>query len=68
MIVGMGFFSYYFGINVLTGYIGLGIFAMMLLLKDITISIGGGATTSGWLIWTITFLMYTMGWYLYSKI
>lgn len=75
MIVGMGFFMRYFTTGVTTGYVGLGIFAMMLFLKDFSVPIGGadpitGAVTlvSGWLIWGITFLMYTMGVFLYSRI
>jgi hypothetical protein len=67
MLVGMGFFSYYFGIGMITGYIGLGIFAIMLMLKDVT-TVASGIEFSGWLIWAITFLLYTMGVYLSSRI
>lgn len=68
MIIGMGFFMRYFGSGIVTGYIGLGIFAIMLLLKDISVPMGVGNPISGWLIWAITFMIYTMGVFLYSRI
>jgi len=67
MLVGIGFFTYYFGVNVLTGYIGLGIMALMLLFKDFTINVGD-TSFPGWVIWTITFLLYTAGWFLWSRL
>ena len=68
MIVAMGFFMRYFATGIATGYIGLGIFAIMLLLKDIEIYVGPKDPVSGWLIWAITFLLYTAGIFLWSRI
>jgi hypothetical protein len=68
MLVGMGFFAHYFGPGILLGYVGLGIFAIMLMLKDVSINIGGTTTISGWMIWAITFILYTMGVFIWNHI
>lgn len=68
MMAGMGFFTKYFGANIIVGYIGLGIFAMMLMLKDFSVDIGTSSPISGWAILGITFLVYTMGVFLYSRL
>lgn len=67
MAAGMGFFMRYFGTNIIVGYIGMGIMAMMFMLKDVTIT-ASGIEFSGWAILGITFIMYTMGVFLYSRL
>jgi hypothetical protein len=64
----MGFFMRYFASGIVTGYIGLGIFAIMILLKDFSVPMGVGNPIPAWLIWAITFMVYTMGVFLYSRI
>lgn len=66
MTVAMGFFFIYFGTGLSTGYIGLIIFAIGLFIHPISISIGT-TSVSGWIIFAITFIMYTMGIFLWSK-
>jgi len=64
MIMGMGFCFTVLQAGLLTGYIGLGIFAFGLLLKP-GLMVNG---FSGWVIWTITFIIYTMGLFLWSRL
>jgi hypothetical protein len=64
MIMGMGFCFTVLQAGLLTGYIGLGIFAFGLLLKP-DLMVNG---FSGWIIWTITFIIYTMGLFLWSRL
>lgn len=66
MIVVMGFFFLYFGTGISTGYIGLLVFAIGLYIHAVDIDIGT-TTISGWLIFAITFMMYTMGIFLWSR-
>jgi len=68
MIVSMGFFYLYFGTGLATGYIGLTIFAIGLLFKPVEIQLGVGNPISGWLIFAVTFLMYTVALFLWSRI
>ena len=73
MMIGMGFCMLYFGTGVITGYVGLGIMAFMLSLHDITVDTGvGGLGTeimlNGWVIFGITFLIYTALIFLWSRI
>jgi len=68
MIVVMGFFYWFFGTGIATGYIGLIVFAIGLLFKPVEVPLGIGDPISGWVIFAITFLMYTAGVYLWSKI
>ena len=68
MMLVMGFFVLYIGSGVLVGYVGLGIFFMGLLMKPLTIPIGGQDSVSGWVIFAITFLAYTMGTFLWSRL
>ncbi len=68
MILVMGFFYWYFATGIVTGYIGLIIFAIGLLMKPIEIPVGVGDPVSGWWIFAVTFIMYTVGLYLWSKI
>jgi len=64
MIIIMGFCFTVLGTGLITGYIGLGVMAFGLLLKpDLTVN-----GFSGWVIWTITFLIYTMGLFIWSRI
>jgi len=63
MIMVMGFFMIYFSTGILTGYIGLGVMAIGLLMKGVTI---GGV--SGWMIFFVTFVLYTMGVFLWSRL
>jgi hypothetical protein len=64
----MGFAMPYAGVG--TGYIGLIIFAIALLLKPFSIVVGHdpGDTVSGWWIWGVTFLMYSIGIFLWSRL
>jgi hypothetical protein len=64
MIIIMGFCYTKLGAGLFTGYIGLGVFAFSLLLKP-GLTING---FSGWVIWAITFLIYTMGMFLWSRL
>jgi len=63
MIILMGFFYMYLNTGILTGYIGLSVMAMALLLKPVTID-----GVSGWIILGISFIMYTIGIFLWSRI
>ncbi len=64
MIIIMGFCFVVLGAGLLTGYIGLGVFAFGLLMKpDLTVN-----GFSGWVIWSITFIIYTMGIFLWSRL
>jgi len=63
MVMVMGFFMIYFSTGIITGYIGLGVMAIGLLLKGVTI---GGV--SGWMIFFVTFVLYTMGVFLWSRL
>jgi hypothetical protein len=64
MIMIMGFCFVKLGTGLLTGYIGLFVFAFGLLLKP-GIVING---FSGWAIFALTFLLYTMGVFLWSRL
>jgi hypothetical protein len=69
MAICMGFIMPYAGIG--TGYVGLVIFAIALLLKPINIVMSGDDptdTVSGWWIWGVTFLMYSIGIFLWSRL
>ena len=69
MAICMGFIMPYAGIG--TGYVGLAIFAIALLLKPINIVMSGDDptdTVSGWWIWGVTFVMYTVGIFLWSRL
>jgi len=68
MIIVMGFFYWYFATGVVTGYIGIIIFAIGLLMKPLQIMIGVNQYIDGWVIFAITFIMYTVGLYLWSKL
>ena len=74
MAVVMGFFYWFFGTGIVTGYIGLTVFAIGLLMKPLEIVVavdtetGAVSTVSAWVIFAITFIMYTIGIYLWSKI
>ena len=64
MIIVMGYCFATLGTGFLTGYIGLGIMAFGLLLKpDLNVN-GFGE----WSIWAITFVIYTMGLFLWSRL
>jgi hypothetical protein len=63
MVVAMGFFFLYFGTGISTGYIGIIIFAIGLFIHPVTIN-----GISGWIIFAITFIMYTIGIFLWSRI
>jgi hypothetical protein len=63
MVVAMGFFFMYFGTGISTGYIGIIIFAIGLFIHPVTIN-----GISGWIIFAITFIMYTIGIFLWSRI
>jgi hypothetical protein len=72
-MVVMGICILYFSTGVITGYIGLTIQAIMFYMHDGFIGIGvysnGVEVTLGfWWIWGITFILYTAGLYLYSRI
>jgi len=72
MLVGMGACILYFTTGPATGYVGLGIMAFMFYLHDITIDAGfaiGGTEQyiSGWVIFGITFLIYTAALFLWSR-
>lgn len=67
-IVAMGFFIRYFGATVMVGYAGLGIMAIMFALKNVTIYVSDTVYFSGWIIWGITFFVYTMGVFLYTRL
>ncbi len=67
-LVIMGICIRYYSTGISTGYIGLGVMGIMLLMKDVTLPLGGTATISGWGIWAITFLIYTIGVFLWSRI
>jgi hypothetical protein len=62
MILVMAFLLPYAGIS--TGYIGLGIFTFGLMFKPDLVIYG----ISGWVILTVTFLMYTVGIFLWSRL
>ena len=68
MISVMGFFLYFFATGMTTGYIGLIVMGIGLLLKPVELPLGYGDPISGWWIFAVTFLMYTAGLYLWSKI
>jgi hypothetical protein len=73
MIVGMGACILYFTSGPITGYIGLGIMAFMFFLHDVSINTGammGGAPVmiSGWVIFGITFLIYTSALFIWSRL
>lgn len=68
----MGFLLTYMGTGLLTGYIGIGIYVMGLLLHPVTITVSEPSAlvseVSGWAIVTILIIVYTMGLYLWSKL
>jgi hypothetical protein len=64
MIMGMGFCFTVLNAGLLTGYIGLGIFAFGLLMKP-GLTVNG---FSGWAIFAVTFMLYTMGLFLWSRL
>jgi hypothetical protein len=64
----MGFCMIRLGTGLLTGYIGLGVMALGILLHPFTINITQGFNPSGWVVWGITFLVYTIGLFLWSRI
>lgn len=64
MIMTMGFCFTQLNTGLLTGYIGLGIFAFGLLLKP-GLMVNG---FNGWAIWATTFILYTMGMFLWSRL
>jgi len=64
MIIVMGTCFTMLSTGLLTGYIGLGVFAFGLMLKP-GLTING---FGGWVIWAITFLIYTMGIFLWSRL
>jgi hypothetical protein len=68
MAICMGFAMPYAGIG--TGYVGLTIFAIALLLKPLSIVINGdtGQTIDAWWIWSVSFLMYSAGIFLWSRL
>lgn len=73
MLVGMGACVLYFTTGPVTGYVGLVIMAFMFYLHDITINVGiisGGSPVmiSGWVIFGITFLLYTSALFLWSRL
>jgi hypothetical protein len=74
MLVGMGACALYFTTGPITGYVGLGIMAFMLFLhNDVTINtgitaMGSTITMSGWVIFGITFLIYTSALFLWSRL
>lgn len=73
MLVGMGLCMLYFSTGPVTGYVGLGIMAFMLYLHDISINVGiviGGVNQpfSGWVIFGITFLIYTAALFLWTRL
>jgi hypothetical protein len=64
MIIVMGTCFTMLSTGLLTGYIGLGVFAFGLMLKP-GLAVNG---FSGWVIWAITFLIYIMGLFLWSRL
>ena len=70
MLFVMGICIKFFATGITTGYIGLAIMGFMLLMKDVEIQLGGAtdSTISGWAIFGITFLIYTVGVFLWSRI
>jgi hypothetical protein len=73
MMVAMGLCMLYFSTGVITGYVGLGVMAFMFYMHDVTIDTGavaGGSVIylSGWVIFGITFLIYTAALFLWSRL
>jgi hypothetical protein len=62
MILVMGYLLPYTGLA--TGYIGIGVLAFLMMFTD-DLTVGG---VSGWMIVALTFLMYTMGLFLWSRL
>ena len=69
MLFIMGVCVRFYATGIATGYIGLGVMGFMLLMKDVELPLGGaGGTISGWVIFGITFLIYTIGVFLWSRL
>ena len=69
MMIVSGFCFMYLGTGILTGYIALGIMAIGLFITDdVSIAIGSNTNISGWVIFAITFILYTVGLFLWSKL
>ncbi len=68
MCIVAGFSFLYLGAGILTGYIALAVMMLGLLIKPIEVVIGNGLSVSGWLIFIITFFVYSLGLFLWSRI
>lgn len=67
MIIVMAFLLPFAGLA--TGYIGLGIFGFGLALKpDLALTVGPGDPISGWLIFVVTAIVYTLALFIWSRI
>ena len=69
----MGICLMFFATGIATGYIGLGFMAFMFLLRGdvnvpIDVSSGNPVYISAWIIWGITFLVYTAALFLWSRL
>lgn len=68
MMIVAGFCFMYLGTGILTGYIALGIMAIgLLFVGDVNVPIGNAVTISGWIIFAITFIVYTFAIFLWSR-
>lgn len=72
MVIISGFAYMYLGAGLLAGYVGLGIMAIGFLIKPVEIPLGSNLfgvpiMISGWLIFGITFIFYTVAIFLWSK-
>lgn len=68
MLIVMGYCMMSLGTGLLTGYIGLGVMALAFLLHPVTLEVTRTYSVSGWAIWGMTFIIYSIGLFIYSRI
>jgi hypothetical protein len=68
MLIVMGYCHLHLGTGLLTGYIGLGVMALGLMMHSVTIYVSRTFSIDGWVVWGITFLTYTIGIFIWSRI